>query len=65
LKADNSEKMAGECRTTKQITHRRGPARAAGLRAQAVGPVIITLTNKQNKIGGTNYVMEQENNMES
>lgn len=57
--------MAGECLTTKQITHRPSPARAADLRAHAVGPIIVTQTNKQNKIGGTNYVMEQENNMES
>ena len=46
--------MAGECRTTKQITHRRGPARAAGLRAHAVGTIIITQTNKQNRIGSIN-----------
>lgn len=44
--------MAGECPTTKQITHRLSPARAAGLRARAVGSIIITQTNKQNKIGG-------------
>jgi len=57
--------MAGECHTTKQITHQPGLARAAGLRARAVGPIIVTQTNKRNKIGGTNYFMERENNMES
>jgi hypothetical protein len=62
LIADNSQKkMAGECPTAKQITHRRSPARAAGLRAQAVGHIIITQTNKQNKIGGKNYVLKQKN----
>jgi hypothetical protein len=57
--------MAGECPTTKQITHQPSTARATGLPARAVGFVIITQTKKQNKIGGKNYVMEQENYMES
>jgi len=57
--------MAGECPTTKQITHRRGPARAAGLPAHVVAFVIIKRTKKQNKIGGKNLCMEQKNNMVS
>jgi hypothetical protein len=52
--------MAGECPTTKQITHQPSTARATGLPARAVGFVIITQTKKQNKIGGKNYVMEQK-----
>jgi len=35
------------------------------LRAHAVGIIIITQTNRQNNVGGKNYVMEQESNMES
>ena len=56
---------AGERHATKQITHRPSRNRANGLRARAKALVIVQQTEKQNKNGDINYVLEQEKNLES
>ena len=52
-----NKKVAGEYHAIKHKTHRPGQTRTNGLRARIKAAVMILQTEKQNKIGGMNYVM--------
>jgi len=51
-----NKKVAGEYHAIKHITHRPSQTRTDGLRARIKAIVMIQQTERQNKIGGMNYV---------